>query len=131
MLGTGIFILSIAPDMTSLISGLVITGLAFGIINATNLSWLGRIAPEESRGKIFSGFTTVLFLGQLVSPLIIQPILKSGTLYDAYAFLGIAGVGLGLAFGIVSVMGIIDQSVLTIEHPVAMEMEELYFEDIE
>ncbi|MBP1910125.1 MFS transporter [Methanolobus bombayensis] len=124
MLGVGVFILSIAPDMISLIGGLIITGIAFGIINATNLSWLGRIAPEESRGKIFSGFTTVLFLGQLVSPIIIQPILKTGTLYDAYAFLGIGGITLGIVFGIVNTMGVIEQPSLVTEHPIGTESRE-------
>lgn len=105
MLGGGIFILSIAPNISTLIIGLTITGIAFGVINATNMSWLSRIAPEHSRGKIFSGFTTILFLGELVSPIVIQPILKTGTLYDAYAFLGIAGIALGLIFGVVSIIG--------------------------
>jgi len=121
MMGAGVFILSIAPDMPSLIAGLIITGIAFGIINTTNLSWLGRIAPEASRGKIFSGFTTVLFLGQLASPLVIQPILKTGTLYDAYAFLGITGICLGIVFGIVNVMGIIEKTPMISEHPVEVE----------
>jgi len=121
MLGAGIFILSIATDLTTLISGLIITGIGFGVINATNLSWLGRIAPEKSRGKIFSGFTTVLFLGQLMSPIIIQPILNNGTLYDAYAFLGIAGIILGLVFGVVSIMGVIEQTSIIIEHPNIIE----------
>lgn len=34
-----------------------------------------------------------------------QPILKTGTFYDAYAFLGIAGIALGLIFGVVNIMG--------------------------
>ncbi|TQD24376.1 MFS transporter [Methanolobus vulcani] len=123
MLGAGIFILSIKSDMTSLIAGLIITGIAFGIINATNLSWLGRIAPVNSRGKIFSGFTTVLFLGQLVSPIIIQPILKTGTLYDAYAFLGIGGIALGLVFVIVNAMELIEQTSVITEHPVGIGIE--------
>jgi predicted MFS family arabinose efflux permease len=124
MMGVGVFILSIAPDIPTLIVGLIITGIAFGIINTTNLGWLGRIAPEDSRGKIFSGFTTVLFLGQLASPLVIQPILKTGTLYDAYAFLGIAGVALGLVFGIVNGMGVIEQTPVVSGHPVGIEAEE-------
>lgn len=119
--GGGIFILSIAPDIPVLIIGLITAGIGFGVINATNLSWLGRITPEHSRGKIFSGFTTVLFLGQLACPFIIQPILKTGTLYDAYAFLGIGGIALGLVFGVVSFMGIIEQPVLIYEHPVGVE----------
>lgn len=117
ILGAGIFILSIASNLTTLISGLIITGIGFGVINATNLSWLGRIAPEKSRGKIFSGFTTVLFLGQLMSPIIIQPILNNGTLYDAYEFLGISGIILGLVFGAVSLMGVIEQTSIITEHP--------------
>ncbi|WMW23026.1 MFS transporter [Methanolobus mangrovi] len=121
MFGAGIFTLSIAPDIATLIIGLIIAGIGFGVINATNLSWLGRIAPERSRGKIFSGFTTVLFLGQLASPLIIQPILKTGTLYDAYAFLGIAGIVLGLVFGVVSIIDIIEQTIIIAEHPVTVE----------
>jgi len=122
--GGGIFILSIAPDIPTLIIGLIIGGIGFGVINATNLSWLGRIAPEHSRGRIFSGFTTVLFLGQLVSPLVIQPILRTGTLYDAYAFLGIAGIALGLIFGVVSIMGFIKPPVIIAEHPVRVESRE-------
>ncbi|MDR7666482.1 MFS transporter [Methanosarcina sp. Z-7115] len=124
MLGGGIFILSIAPDISTLIIGLIMIGIAFGLINATNMSWLGRIAPEHSRGKIFSGFTTILFLGELVSPIIIQPILKTGTLYDAYAFLGIAGIALGLIFGVVSIMGIVEPLVIIAEHPVKIESRE-------
>jgi MFS family permease len=124
MLGGGIFILSIAPDISTLIIGLIMIGIAFGLINATNMSWLGRIAPEHSRGKIFSGFTTILFLGELVSPIVIQPILKTGTLYDAYAFLGIAGIALGLIFGVVSIMGIVEPLIIIAEHPVKVELRE-------
>lgn len=124
MLGGGIFILSIAPDISTLIIGLIMIGIAFGLINATNMSWLGRIAPEHSRGKIFSGFTTILFLGELVSPIVIQPILKTGTLYDAYAFLGIAGIALGLIFGVVSIMGIVEPLVIITERPVRIESRE-------
>ena len=81
------------------------------------MSWLSRIAPEHSRGKIFSGFTSILFLGELVSPIVIQPILKTGTLYDAYAFLGIAGIAMGLIFGLVSIMGIVKLPVIIAKHP--------------
>lgn len=124
MLGGGIFILSIAPDISMMIIGLIMIGIAFGLINATNMSWLGRIAPAHSRGKIFSGFTTILFLGELVSPIVIQPILKTGTLYDAYAFLGIAGIALGLIFGVVSIMGIVEKPVRIAEYPVRVELGE-------
>ncbi|WMW24846.1 MFS transporter [Methanolobus sediminis] len=124
ILGAGVFTLSIVSNMTILIAGLIVTGIAFGIINATNLSWLGRIAPEQMRGKIFSGYATVLFFGQFICPIVIQPILKTGTLYDAYAFLGIAAIALGIVFGIVNVMGIIEQTPVITEHHVAIGIEE-------
>jgi MFS family permease len=97
-------------------------GIAFGLINATNMSWLGRIAPTHSRGKIFSGFTTILFLGELVSPIIVQAI--QGTLYDAYVFLGIAGIALGLLFAVVSITGIDDPLVVIAENPVRLKSRE-------
>lgn len=56
-----------------------------------------------------------------MSPIIIQPILNNGTLYDAYAFLGIAGIILGLVFGVVSIMGVIEQTSIVIEHPNTIE----------
>lgn len=122
ILGGGIFILSIAPDISTMIIGLIMIGIAFGLINATNMSWLGRIAPAHSRGKIFSGFTTILFLGELVSPIIVQAI--PGTLYDAYAFLGIAGIALGLIFAVVSITGIDEPLVVITENPVRLKSRE-------
>lgn len=119
ILGGGIFILSIASDVSTTITGLMMVGIAFGLINATNMSWLGRIAPAQSRGKIFSGFTTILFLGELVSPIIVQAI--PGTLYDAYAFLGIAGIALGIIFALVSIIGIDDPLIVIAENPVKVK----------
>lgn len=121
ILGGGIFILSIAPDVFITIIGLIMIGIAFALINATNMSWLGRIAPAQSRGKIFSGFTTILFLGELVSPIIVQAI--PSTLYDAYAFLGIPGIALGIIFALVSI-GIDDPLVVIAENPVKIKLRE-------
>lgn len=123
ILGIGIYILSLASNTSILIIGLMMVGLAFGVINATNMSWLGRIAPEHSRGKIFSGFTTILFAGEFLSPIVIQPLLKIGTLYDAYAFLGIAGIILGVIFGVVSIMRIVEPPII-IPHPIKVEAKE-------
>lgn len=113
MMGIGIFILSIAPDIKTLVIGLVITGIAFGVINATNLSWLGRIAPESSRGRIFSGFTTVLFLGKLVCPIDTEEWYTLRRLRFPWNCRNCTGNGVRCG----RVWGIVEEPVILAEHP--------------
>jgi hypothetical protein len=53
MLGAGIFILSIVSNIPSLIIRMIIRGIAFVIINATNLSWPGDSSGRLTQKDIF------------------------------------------------------------------------------
>lgn len=77
LMGVGNAVVAIADGFGSVVAGLAILGSALGLLMPNLTNWAGEVAPEGSRGRVLSGVTTFLFLGQFLSPIATQPLVDS------------------------------------------------------
>jgi MFS family permease len=100
----GYVLIGYASSLPGVVTGIAVGGLGMGLLMPTLNSWLGDLAPRRIRGTILGGLTTCFFLGQFVSPLLIQPIIDALSVGSAFVFTGLflavlaAGAGI-LAYG--------------------------------
>ncbi len=76
MAAIGYFIISTAHNYTIVIIAQVISGLGFGLFMPNAVLCLMNMTPFRLRGRIVGGFTTAIFLGQFLSPIVVQPLVK-------------------------------------------------------
>ena len=84
----GYFIIGISGSYNTVLLGLIIAGLGFGLIIPNLNVWLSSIIPDAIRGRALGGLTSSFFLGQFLSPLISQPITNSLGFGKTYSFTG-------------------------------------------
>jgi MFS family permease len=90
-LGMGYFIIFLETEYYFIVLGLFISGVGMGVLIPNSNVWIVTISPESMRGRIVGGLTTAIFVGQFISPILVQPILSvtaSGVIY------AIAGAGM-------------------------------------
>lgn len=129
--GLGLFLMA-NGSMATIVAGVVFVGIGMGVSQPTLTHWIGLLSPQHLRGRIFGGLTSIIFLAQFVSPIIMQPLLENGiSLASAFGYFGLAGVAIGIiivAGGIVMrqskniTMGL-DTSVAHLENAVYSEDE--------
>lgn len=56
---------------------MALNGIGIGVIMPNSSLWLISISKNENRGKILGGLTTSFFLGQFLSPMATQPMVKA------------------------------------------------------
>lgn len=94
--GLGLFLMA-NGTMIAIVAGVVIAGIGTGVIQPTLIHWIGLLSPNHLRGRIFGGLTSIIFLAQFVSPIIMQPLLENGiSLASAFGYFGLAGVAIGI-----------------------------------
>ncbi|GIW06276.1 MAG: hypothetical protein KatS3mg060_1081 [Dehalococcoidia bacterium] len=78
--GAGVCYLLIwrADGWPLIVAGLVFAGICFGFVLPTLNASVASVAPAELRGRVFGSFSTVMFVGQFVSPLVAQPAIALG-----------------------------------------------------
>jgi MFS family permease len=96
-LALGYGLMGQASSYSIVLLGLAIAGSGLGLLMPNMNLCLASIAPNVLRGRILSGITTCLFLGQFLSPLISQPLSASLTLGAIYSLA--AGLMLILTIG--------------------------------
>lgn len=74
---------------------MVLLGMSFGGFGASLMMpianlWIIEIVPPPSRGKVIGGLTTAVFLGQFLSPIVVQPLVGATSLHITY------GIGPGV-----------------------------------
>jgi len=89
-LGLGFFVIFLANDYLFLLLGLLITGIGMGVLIPNSNVWIVTLSPESMRGRIVGGLTTAVFIGQFISPFLIQPVLAFTSTSGVF---GIAGFG--------------------------------------
>jgi MFS family permease len=89
LFGAGYALVSLVGDTPALYLALVMSGVGMGLTVPNLYVWLADEAPLAIRARALGGFTTALFLGQFLSPLISQPVTVA---FDAQATFLIAGV---------------------------------------
>ena len=104
LFGIGYVLIGYAALLPGIVLGIAVSGLGMGLLMPTLNSWLGDLASKHIRGSILGGLTTCFFLGQFVSPLLVQPIIDALSVGSAFVFTGLflavlaAGTGI-LAYG--------------------------------
>ncbi|MGY2894828.1 MFS transporter [Deinococcus sp. UYEF24] len=94
--GAGWVLVGLADHLPLLISGLLLGGAGGGLVLPLVASRLGLLAPPAVRGRVMSGMTSAIFLGQFLSPVLAQPLVNVAGV--KLAFLG--GAALALLVGL-------------------------------
>ncbi|MBE9211764.1 MFS transporter [Plectonema cf. radiosum LEGE 06105] len=84
-MGIGYYFISLGQNYAIVLFGLAIAGSGLGLLMPNMNFYLTSVTPDEMRGKILSGVTTSLFLGQFLSPLLSQPLSFRLGLANTYA----------------------------------------------
>lgn len=74
LFGAGYALISLGGSPVTMYLGLIISGFGMGLVVPNLYLWLANETPLAIRGRVLGGFTTALFLGQFLSPIISQPI---------------------------------------------------------
>ncbi len=74
-----------------IITGILIAGFGLGLNTPNMVSWLADLTPEPLRGRVLGSRLTLNFLGQFLSPIVVQPLIAVSGISSAY----IATAGLG------------------------------------
>jgi MFS family permease len=69
--------------------GLIFAGLGFGLMMPNLSNWLASIVPDQLRGRALGGLTTFIFLGQFISPILSQPLVKLMGFSNTFCISGI------------------------------------------
>lgn len=95
--------IALAAGPATLFPALAVSGAGFGLVLPAMGVWLTREVPVSIRGRALGGYTTAVFLGQFMSPLATQPILRawgSGGMYGVTAaVLALVAISMRLALG--------------------------------
>jgi MFS family permease len=74
LFGAGYALISLGGGPATMYLGLIVSGIGMGFVVPNLYLWLANETPLAIRGRVLGGFTTALFLGQFLSPIISQPI---------------------------------------------------------
>lgn len=74
MAAFGFCLVGLAEGYVLLIAGLAICGMGFGFIIPNGNVWLMTLASPQSRGRVIGGFSSMIFLGQFLSPIVVAPL---------------------------------------------------------
>ncbi|MFD4637311.1 MFS transporter [Lentzea sp. NPDC058436] len=75
LLGAGWLLVGVTGTTAGTAAGLFVGGLGVGFAIPNLTLHLSELAPPAWRGRVFSGLVAGIFLGQFVSPLVVQPLI--------------------------------------------------------
>ncbi|WP_338763217.1 MFS transporter [Nocardia vulneris] len=90
LLGAGWVLVGTAHSVAQVVAGLLVGGFGVGLAVPNLNLRLSDLAPAATRGRILSGLVTGIFLGQFVSPLILQPLIRATSIGGAFLWTGFA-----------------------------------------
>ncbi|MFN8533732.1 MAG: MFS transporter [Dehalococcoidia bacterium] len=89
VLGGGAFLLVWRADgWSAFIPGLILIGAGFGLVLPTLSAAVTTAAPPALRGRIVGAYSTSMFFGQFVSPLLLQPVIDRVGTSAAFGLIG-------------------------------------------
>ncbi|MBN1328932.1 MAG: MFS transporter [Candidatus Heimdallarchaeota archaeon] len=89
LLGIGFIILSIAKSFTIFLLAAIIGGIGFGFLLPNFSLYLVSNTTSKNRGKVVSGYNTMWYIGESLSPIIFQPIIIATSYSIVYLIGGI------------------------------------------
>ncbi len=93
-LGAGLLTVALAPAYPLVIAGSMIAGVGVGLLIPNLGVVVALTVPARVRGRAMGGLTASVFLGQFLSPLVLQPVLQQS---GVVATFWVAGLGSLLA----------------------------------
>jgi MFS family permease len=96
--GLGFLVIFFVVDYILLLLGLLIGGIGMGVLIPNSNVWVVTLSPKSMRGRIVGGLTTSIFIGQFVTPFLIQPVQLLTSTSGIFAFAGIGLLLISLAY---------------------------------
>lgn len=100
LLGAGWLLVGSTGTAAGIAAGLLVGGLGVGFAIPNLTLRLSDLAPPAWRGRVFSGLVAGIFLGQFVSPLVVQPLVRTVGIAHAFTWTGalmVAGAAVAAA----------------------------------
>ncbi|NIM92237.1 MAG: MFS transporter [Anaerolineales bacterium] len=88
LIGIGYASIAMTTELFVLYMGLILAGIGIGLLIPNLYVWLTTETPLPIRARILGGFTTALFLGQFLSPIISQPVTIAFDVRTVFVFAG-------------------------------------------
>ncbi|AUV84089.1 MFS transporter (plasmid) [Salinigranum rubrum] len=101
LMGTGYVIIGLSSAALGIVLGLLVAGLGWGLLIPIANTWVSQSVTQARRGRALGGVSSVIFLGQFLSPIVSQPVIEWVSLASTY---GLAGLGM-LLLAVVFVIG--------------------------
>ncbi len=105
VVGIGLELIAFVEGIGYLFAAVAITGLGFGLNLPNSTVWVSQIAPSPYRGRMIGILTSAIFLGQFLSTLFAEPLLRINGLKGVTGVYGVGGLvalTIGTFFGIMS-----------------------------
>ncbi|MCR6483021.1 MFS transporter [Amycolatopsis sp. OK19-0408] len=90
LLGAGWLLIGVSGTVAGVAAGLLVggAGVGFAVPNLTLM--LSEQAPPDRRGRVLSGLVAGIFLGQFLSPPVVQPLIRTVGVAATFTWTGIA-----------------------------------------
>ncbi len=89
LIAAGYIIISQSGTYGLMVTGIMISGLGFGMQMANINLWLVELAPPGIRGTLVGYLNTFIFLGMFASPVLLQPLVSLSSLYTSFFLVAI------------------------------------------
>jgi MFS family permease len=83
-MGCGFVIIAFSSEYWHALTGLFISGSGVGLLIPNTNFWLIETAPEEIRGRLVGLLNSSYFVGQFLSPIIVQPLINGYSIQTAF-----------------------------------------------
>jgi len=104
MFGLGLLVISMAREISHILGGNLLMGIGMGLPVPNGAAWLSAISPDSMRGRILGVFNTFIFMGQFLSPLLLQVMaLVSPHIFFANASIGVVCLAITCAMLVAAV----------------------------
>ncbi len=89
MTGVAFVGLGLAEGWALLLVALPLAGFGIGLMMPSINVWLANESPVAIRGRAMGGFTTAIFFGQFLSPIVTQPLIQPLEIDGMYVAIGL------------------------------------------
>ena len=105
LMGCGFGLLAITTVYGLAVLALFFLGLGIGMMMPNTNMWVMQLAPPAIRGQEIGKLTTFWFMGQFLSPILLQPMVKQAGTSGAFTLMAILLPVIALAFVLLNRMG--------------------------
>ncbi len=83
-MSAGYLIIGTSSVFFQVAAGMLVSGMGSGMIIPNQNLWIITITPDYLRGRIIGIVSSSFFLGQFFSPVMIQPLIQSGSIHNSF-----------------------------------------------